>query len=63
MPEMWVCQSSQLPGYVWTSLSDATDFLPGWKCEKLEKPLPQSRLQQWITQWKILRLIEHFPFE
>lgn len=59
---MWVCQSTQLPGYTWTSSQDATDFLPGWTCERLERPLPGSSLQQWLTSYKIVRLIERFPF-
>jgi hypothetical protein len=55
---MWACQSAALPGYIWTSSQDATDFLPGWTCEKLEEPLPGSSLSQWLTGWKIVRLIE-----
>jgi len=55
---MYVCQSAALPGYSWTSTVDATDFLPGWTCEALEKPLPGSTLSQWLTSWKIVRLIE-----
>lgn len=59
---MWVCQSAALPGYQWTSSEDATDFLPGWTCRALEEPLPGSTLTQWVTSWKIVRLIESFPF-
>lgn len=55
---MWACHSEELPGYVWTSTSDATGFLPGWKCEKLAEPLEGSTLTQWLTGWKIARLIE-----
>jgi len=59
---MWVCQSDSLPGYTWVSSEDATGFLPGWECRALEKPLPGSRLSQWLTTWKIVRLIEGIPF-
>lgn len=55
---MWACQSASLPGYTWTSSTDATDFLPGWTCTALEKPLPGATLSQWLTSWKIVRLIE-----
>ncbi len=55
---MWVCQSAALPGYSWTSSSDATDFLPGWSCEALEHPLPGTSLNQWLTSYKVIRLIE-----
>jgi hypothetical protein len=59
---MWACRSAALPGYVWTSTADATGFLPGWECVKLEKPLEGSSISQWFTGWKIARLIEGFPF-
>jgi len=59
---MYACHSLELPGYVWTSTEDATGFLPGWECEALEKPLAGSTLSQWLTSWKIARLIEGFPF-
>lgn len=59
---MYACQSDQLQGYTWTSSTDATGFLPGWKCVKLEHPLPGASLQQWLTSWKIVRLIEGVPF-
>lgn len=55
---MYACQSDALPGYTWTSSTDATGFLPGWHCEALEEPLPGSTLSQWLTSWKIVRLIE-----
>lgn len=51
-----------MPGYVWTSTEDATGFLPGWHCEKLEKPLPGSSYSGWATAYKIARLIEKLPF-
>lgn len=59
---MWACHSAELPGYVWTSTSDATGFLPGWVCEPLERPLEGSSLSQWVTAQKVVRLIEQFPF-
>lgn len=59
---MYVCQSAALPGYTWVSTTDATDFLPGWTCRALEKPLPGSSLTSWFTSWKIVRLIESLPF-
>lgn len=55
---MYACQSDSLPGYTWTSSTDATGFLPGWHCERLDAPLPGSSLSQWLTSWKIVRLIE-----
>jgi hypothetical protein len=55
---MYACQSAALPGYTWTSSVDATGFLPGWHCEALETPLPGSSLSQWLTSWKVVRLIE-----
>jgi hypothetical protein len=55
---MWACHSLALPGYVWTSSQDATGFLPGWVCERLDKPLEGSSLSQWLTSYKIIRLIE-----
>lgn len=59
---MYACHSEALPGYVWTSTSDATGFLPGWVCEPLEEPLEGSSIAQWFTTWKIARLIEGVPF-
>lgn len=59
---MYACTSSQLPGYTWASSSDATNFLPGWTCERLEKPLPGGTLSQWLTSYKIIKLIERWPF-
>lgn len=59
---MYACHSDALPGYVWTSTSDATDFLPGWKCVKLAEPLPGSTVSGWFTGWKVARLIEQFHF-
>ncbi len=58
---MYACQSAALPGYVWTSSGDATGFLPGWTCEKLERPLPGSSETGWATAYKIVRLIEGIP--
>lgn len=55
---MYACQAASLPGYTWTSTTDATGFLPGWHCVPLEEPLPGSTLSQWLTSWKIVRLIE-----
>jgi len=57
---MYACQSASLPGYTWTSTEDATGFLPGWTCERLDKPLPGSSASAWATAWKIARLIEGF---
>lgn len=59
---MYVCRAAALPGYTWVSTTDATDFLPGWECRALEKPLEGSSLTQWLTGWKIARLIEGVPF-
>lgn len=59
---MWACRSAALPEYTWTSSTDATGFLPGWTCERLEKPLPGSSLQQWLTTRRIVQIIEEFPF-
>jgi hypothetical protein len=59
---MYACHSASLPGYVWTSTEDATGFLPGWVCEKLEQPLPGSSVSGWSTAYKIARLIEGLPF-
>lgn len=53
-----MCQSAALPGYTWVSSEDATDFLPGWSCERLEHPLPGSSSSAWATMWKLVRLIE-----
>lgn len=58
---MYACHSLSLPGYVWTSSSDATGLLPGWECERLEEPLEGSSLAGWLTTSKIIRLIEGFP--
>jgi len=55
---MYACQSDALPGYTWTSSTDATGSLPGWTCQRLEKPLPGSSLSQWLTGYKIVKLIE-----
>lgn len=55
---MYACHAASLPGYVWTSTTDATDFLPGWSCEKLEEPLPGSSEAGWATAYKVARLIE-----
>lgn len=55
---MWACHSEALPGYVWTSSTDATDFLPGWVCEKLEEPLEGSSSSGWATAYKVVKLIE-----
>lgn len=60
---MYACRSAALPGYTWTSSEDATGFLPGWECRKLESPLPGGSLSQWLTGFKIVKLIEGFPFE
>lgn len=60
---MWVCRSAALPGYTWISSSDATDFLPGWECQRLEKPFSGSKLSQWFTAYKLAKLIEgQWPF-
>jgi hypothetical protein len=59
---MWACHSQALPGYVWTSSEDASDFMPGWECVALEEPLPGSSWTQWATSWKIVKLIEGWPF-
>lgn len=58
---MYACQSAALPGYVWTSSTDATDFLPGWSCEALEEPLPGASSSQWALAYKVVKLIEEFP--
>jgi hypothetical protein len=58
---MWACHSQALPGYIWTSSQDATGFLPGWECVRLEEPLPGSSLTEWLTSYKIIRLIEGIP--
>lgn len=55
---MWVCTSAAVPGYTWTSSSDATDFMPGWTCKKLEEPLPGASSNAWHTMYRIVRLIE-----
>ena len=55
---MYACQSAALPGYTWVSSTDATGFLPGWTCARLEEPLPGSSLSSWLTSYKIVRLIE-----
>lgn len=60
---MYACQSAALPGYTWVSATDATDFQPGWTCRALERPLPGSSLTSWFTSWKIVKLIQGFPFE
>lgn len=52
-----MCQSSALPGYTWVSAEDATDFLPGWTCVRVDKPLPGSSANAWYLMWKIVRLI------
>lgn len=57
-----MCTSGQLPGYFWASSKDATGFLPTWKCEQLEKPLPGTGPTSWHTMWKITRLIEGIGF-
>ncbi len=54
---MWACQADSLPGYTWVSSSDATGFLPGWHCEPLENSSLGAGLQEWLTSWKIVRLI------
>jgi len=59
---MWACHSDALPGYVWTSSTDATGFLPGWHCVRLEEPLPGSTFSGWAIAYKIVRLIEQLPF-
>jgi hypothetical protein len=59
---MYACHSDALPGYVWTSSSDASGFLPGWVCVPLEQPLAGSSLSQWFTTRKVVQLIESFPF-
>ena len=58
---MYACRSAALPEYTWTSSVDATDFLPGWTCERLDKPLPGGSLQAWLQTSKIIRLIESLP--
>jgi hypothetical protein len=55
---MYACHAASLPGYIWTSSSDATGFLPGWECVPLEKPLAGSSLSEWLTSYKIIQLIE-----
>ncbi len=59
---MYACHAAELPGYVWTSTTDQTDALPGWSCERLEKPLEGSTLSQWLSGYKIASLIEQLPF-
>lgn len=59
---MWVCQSAAAPGILFSSSSDQTGFLPGWTCERLDKPLAGSSLSQWFTFNKLLRLIDGLPF-
>lgn len=58
-PGGWVCHSEALPGYVWVSSSDATGFLPGWECRRIEGELPNSGgPTSWATMWKLARLIQ-----
>lgn len=58
---MYACRYASLPGYTWTSSSDQTGALPGLTCERLDKPLPGGSLSQWLTGYKIIRLIEELP--
>jgi hypothetical protein len=59
---MWVCQSAQAPGILFSSSRDETGFLPGWVCKKLETPLPEGGPTSYATWWKIARMIEGLPF-
>ena len=59
---MWVCQSAAAPGVLFSSTRDASGFLPGWTCKKLDKPLPFGGPTSWSTWWKIARDIEAWPF-
>jgi hypothetical protein len=55
---MWVCQSAAAPEILFSSTRDATGFLPGWTCRKLEQPLPQGGITSQFGWAKIAQLIE-----
>ena len=57
-----MCSFASTPGIVFPSSTDETGTLPGLTCVKLEEPLPGSSATTWATFWKILRLIEAWPF-
>jgi hypothetical protein len=59
----YVCQYDQLPLYKWFSDRDVTGQLPGLMCTPLAGKPPGTSWREHAGWWKIMQLVEGFPWE
>lgn len=57
-----MCEYAALPLVKWYSTSDLSGELPGLTCVKVEGKAPSSSWSSWAGFYKILRLIDAFPW-
>ena len=58
-----MCWYEQFPAVKFFENDDLTGAFPGLTCEAVLTPHPSSNWKSWAGMWKLVRLLESWPWE